>query len=92
VGTTVAYGGDLIEIQGGGGGYGFNFGSDSYKYKVKIRITRKGKTWEYETIVGQTTAKVLAKVIKKRVEAPTVSLVNTSMVESVEPIIKVTKR
>jgi hypothetical protein len=92
VGTTVAYGGDLIEIQGGGGGYGFNFGSDSYKYKVKIRITRKGKTWEYETIVGQTTAKALAKVIKKRVEAPTVSLVNTSMVESVEPIIKVTKR
>jgi hypothetical protein len=93
VGTTVAYGGDLIEVPGfGGGGYGFNFGSDSYKYKVKIRITRNGKTWEYESEVGSTMAKVIAKVMKTKIAEPSVSYTGISMAESREPQIKVTTK
>lgn len=73
----------------GGGGYYSPLNVGPTKYKVKIRITRKGKTWEYEQIVGLTTAKVLAKVTKIKIAEPTVSLVKTSMVEQTEVKVKV---
>lgn len=81
----------IITPEGGGGGLLWEparFGTN--KYKVRIRITRKDKTWEYETDVSQATAKVLAKMLQTRVEKPTVSISNISMVENVEPKIKVT--
>lgn len=83
----------IIEpVPSGGGGGGFYQPQKQVitKYKVKIRITRKGKVWAYEKIVGTTTAKVIAKLLKKKVEIPIVSVSNTSMVEQTEPQIKVT--
>lgn len=74
----------------GGGGFYQPLKPSITKYKVKIRVTRKGKVWEYEQIVGSTTAKVLAKVLKKKVAEPIISVVHKSMVEENEPIIKVT--
>lgn len=73
----------------GGGGFYSPLNVGPTKYKVKIKITRKGKTWEYEQIVGLTMAKVLAKVTKIKIAEPTFSIVNTSMVENTEPVIKV---
>lgn len=69
----------------GGGGYSYTpAGITKDKYKVKIRITRKGKVWEYEKIVGSTTAKVVAKVIGIKVAEPTVHITSKSMVEQTE--------
>jgi hypothetical protein len=74
----------------GGGGYSYTpTGVGTDKYSIKIRITRKGKVWDYEKIVGVTTAKVFAKVIGKKITTPTISVLSTSMVEQVAPIIKV---
>jgi hypothetical protein len=73
----------------GGGGYYEPYSPSSTKYKVKMRITRKGKTWEYEQIVGSTTAKIIAKVIKVKVAEPAVSVINTSMVSNPEVKVKV---
>jgi hypothetical protein len=81
-----------IEPIPGSGGGGFSYTPLSVgptKYKIRIRVTRKGKTWEYEQIVGLTMAKVVAKVINKKIAEPTISVVNTSMVENKDPVIKV---
>lgn len=73
----------------GGGSIYHPAGSRNNKYKVKIIISRNGKTWEYERIVGETTAKVIAKVTGQKVTSPTIKLNSISMVEQSSPIIKV---
>ena len=75
--------------QGGGGGYVPRPLNDRpTKYRIVIRITRNGKTWKYEQIVSTAVAKVTAKLIGKTLVEPTVSVVNTSMVQQNE--VKVT--
>jgi len=76
----------------GGGGAIFPLGNKSNKYKVRIRVTRNGKTWEYESEVGSTMAKVIAKVMKTKIAEPSVSYTGISMAESREPQIKVTTK
>lgn len=75
---------------GGGGWSPAPLGSATDKYIIRIRVRRKDKTWEYETVVRNTTAKVVAKLIGKKIDQPIVELVNTSMVENTTPTIKVT--
>jgi hypothetical protein len=76
---------------GGGGGFYRPTGAGTDKYKIRIRVTRKGRVWEFEKIVGSTMAKVLAKVIKKKVAEPSViATVNNRINESAAPEIKVT--
>jgi hypothetical protein len=75
-----------------GGGYTYSPPSRSTKYKIKIRVSRRGRVWEYEKLVSSTTANVFAKVINKKVVEPTVSIINTSMVEHKEPEIRVSIR
>ena len=75
---------------GGGGGYRQPLGVDRTKYKIRIRITRKGKEWVYEQIVGLTIAKVAARIIKKTVAEPSISIVTKTVSENIEPTIKVT--
>lgn len=75
----------------GGGGYDYvplSIGTD--KYKIKIRVSRNGKIWEYEADADRNFAKVLARILSTRKESVSVSLDNISMVESIEPTIKVT--
>ena len=73
----------------GGGGFEHPAGSRNNKYKVKFIISRNGKKWEYEQIVGETTAKVIAKVTGQKVTSPTLKLNSISMVEQSSPIVKV---
>lgn len=80
----------IIEPTGGGGGGFYQpFNLAPTKYKIKIRVSRKGKTWEYEQVVSSTTAKVVAKVLNKKLAEPTISILSKSMVEHKEPEIKV---
>lgn len=73
----------------GGGGFGVPISSSFNKYKVKIRITRNGKTWEYERVVGSTMAKVVASITNIKIAEPTF-FVTTKLNEQIEPSIKVT--
>jgi hypothetical protein len=75
---------------GGGGGFYTPLKPDITKYRVRIRITRKGKVWEYDKVVNLATAKVVAKVIGKTIQSPSITVGKTSMVEQVDPVIKVT--
>lgn len=79
----------IIEPVSQGGGGWAPVGLSYDKYRIRIIVTRKGKTWEYEQIVSSTTAKIVAKVLKKKVAEPTIS-VNSRIIESNEPEIKVT--
>lgn len=77
----------------GGGGYGVPLPQKD-KYRVRIRIKRKGKVWEYENIVSSTTARIIAKLMKVEKKDPEVVLENVraSIVQDVDPTIKVTKK
>ena len=79
-----------VTPSGGGGGFYHPLKPSDTKYKVKIRVTRNGKLWEYEKVVGSTIARVVAKVIRKKLAEPSILVTNTSMVENTEPVIKVT--
>jgi hypothetical protein len=70
-----------------GGGYVYEpIGRTSVdKYKIKIRITRKGKTWEYEKIVGFATASVIAKLVKIEIQEPTFEI--TTNIKTEEPTV-----
>lgn len=72
---------------------GGSAGSSAYvkpsktKYTLKIRVNRKDKTWEYESKISQTTAKVIAKFLKQ--ELPSVELINANVVEKEQPAVEV---
>tara|TARA_R110000772_G_scaffold81358_3_gene173080 strand:+ start:295 stop:630 length:336 start_codon:yes stop_codon:yes gene_type:complete len=49
---------------GGGGGYWEDVPQNKRDYRINIRVTRKGKVWDYERVVNNWSAKVLAKLLK----------------------------
>jgi len=77
----------------GGGGFGVVLPRKD-KYKLRIIVRRKDKTWNYETIISSTTARVIAKLNRvKRVE-PQIVVESSAVkvIEKEEPTIKVTKK
>ena len=77
----------------GGGGYGGVVLPRKDKYKLRIIVRRKGKTWNYETIITDTTARVIAKIAKvKKKEASVVLESVQAKIDREEPTIKVTKK
>ncbi len=76
----------IIEPIGAGGGW-VPVGPQIDKYRVRIIITRKGKKWEYEQIVGSTMAKVAARILNTKIAEPSITL--GAIKESKEPEIKV---
>ena len=74
----------------GGGGYSYHpYSPQLDKYKIRIIVTRKNKKWEYETIVGSTTAKIAARILNKKVAEPSIKVV-TNIRDSEQPTVKVT--
>lgn len=71
---------------GGGGYYGPRISSPT-KYLLKIRITRKGKTWESQSTISSTFAKVLAKFIGR--ELPSVSVSQHQVITKEQPGIEI---
>lgn len=71
----------------GGGGYSSILNPTKTKYTLKIRVNRKDKTWEYESKISQTTAKVIAKFLKK--ELPAVELVDVTVTQKEQPAVEV---
>ena len=77
---------------GGGGGFDVVLPRKD-KYKLRIIVRRKGKTWNYETIITDTTARVIAKIagVKKKEASVVVESVQAK-IDREEPTIKVTKK
>jgi len=69
------------EPQGGGGGYYYeDVVPGKREYRVKIKVTRKGKVWNYEKVVNNFTAKVLAKLLKVKLpEDPKITVHSVSV-------------
>lgn len=63
------------EIPSYGGGPGLLLSPQPVKYLLKIRVTRRGKTWNHESRISVTTAKVIAKFLGR--ELPTVAVLDT---------------
>jgi hypothetical protein len=57
------------------------------KYLLKIRVSRKGKTWEYNSKLNQSTAKVLAKFLGR--ELPVVNVTDSRLIKTEQPNIEV---
>lgn len=72
----------------GGGGFSAPI-TTSNKYKVKIRISRKGKSWNYETVVNPSMARVVARFSGINIQEPKV--VVTSVTKTIESIKAVKK-
>lgn len=74
------------EVPSLGGGSGYISPVPS-KYILTIRVSRKGKTWETKSKISITTAKVIAKFLRK--ELPTVEVVDTKVIYKEEPTVEV---
>ena len=71
----------------GGGYYGSQFKQSATKYLLNIRITRKGRTWEQQSTISHTAAKVIAKFLGR--ELPAVSLLHSQVVNKETPEVEV---
>lgn len=70
-----------------GGGAGLLLSPKPVKYLLKIRVSRKGKTWNHESKISVSTAKVIAKFLGR--ELPTVAVVDTRVIEQETPEVEV---
>lgn len=76
----------------GGGGAVFGPIRKKDKYKITIRVSSKKKTWKYETVVNNITAKVVAKLTGITMMKPEVTIDNITVIEKTTPTIKVDKK
>lgn len=71
---------------GGGAGYAGYVSNKHTKYLLRIKVSRKGKAWDFESKISNTTAKVLAKFIKQ--ELPTVVVTDIQLHTKEQPEIE----
>lgn len=77
---------------GGGGGFAI---PRKDKYRVRIRVTRNGKEWNLDQIVGDASARVIARLFKVNTvtkEDPVVGVTGVRVVHNHPPKIKVKKK
>jgi hypothetical protein len=71
----------IIEPVTGGGG-GWAPATPITKYNVRIIVRTKTKVWDYKTTVNTTMARVIARVIGKKLEEPTVTMTGIKIKET----------
>lgn len=70
----------IIEpVQPSGGG-GFAQSKPITKYNVRIVVRSNNKVWDYQTTVNKTTARVIAKVIRKKLPEPEIVLTGVKII------------
>lgn len=77
----------IPDISGGGGaGYAGTPSNKHTKYLLRIKVSRKGKAWNFESKISNTTAKVLAKFIQQ--ELPSVVVTDIHLQNKEQPEIE----
>lgn len=71
----------IIEPVSPGGGGGWAPAAPITKYNVRIVVRTKTKVWDYKTTVNVATARVIARVIGKKLEEPSVTLTSVKIKE-----------
>lgn len=63
------------------------------KYNITIRISRFGRVWNYQSIITDTFARILAKLLRVKLpEEPKISIDGVTLKTDSTPDIKVTKK
>lgn len=76
----------------GGGGW-YDQTDDEDKYRITIRVTsKKGKVWDYSTVVSEETANVVAKLVNIKLHDHPTIVVHSVTVNAQDPQIKVYKK